>query len=82
MACIGQQEKTGDHHDEPARVEQAVRHQPDGQRGLVIEVMPVRQLVEDGLVDECHQAYPGQHTRLDASPGLLGRRVTNVASMV
>src|SRR5690242_21872957 len=55
---IGQQEKTGDHRDEPARVKQAVRHQPDGQRGLVVEVMPVQQLVEDRLVDERHQAYP------------------------
>ena len=49
---IGQQEKTGDHRGEPARVKQAVRHQPDGQRGLVVEVMPVQQLVEDRLVDE------------------------------
>jgi hypothetical protein len=27
---ISQQEKTGDHRDEPARVKQAVRHQSDG----------------------------------------------------
>ena len=58
---IGQQEKTGDHRDEPARVKQAVRHQPDGQRGLVVEVMPVQQLAEDRLVDERHQACPGKH---------------------
>jgi hypothetical protein len=58
---IGQQEKAGGHRDEPARVKQAVRHEPDGQRGLVIEVMPVQQLVEYRLVDERHQAYAGQH---------------------
>ena len=79
---IGQQEKTGDHRDEPARMKQAVRHQPDSQRGLVIEMMPVQKLVEDRLVDERHQACPGQHPRPDASPGLLGRRVTNAARKV
>jgi len=79
---IGQQEKTGDHRDEPARVKQAVRYQPDGHRGLVVEVMPVQQLVEDRLVDERHQAYPGQHPGPDASPGLLARRVIPGASTV
>jgi hypothetical protein len=73
---IGQQEKPGDHRDEPARMKQAVRHQSDGQGGLVVEVMPVQHLAEDRLVDERHQAYPGQHPGPDASPGLLDRRVT------
>jgi hypothetical protein len=72
---VREQEQPGHHRDEPARVKQPIRHQAHGEGGLVIEVVPVQQLVEHGLVGKCHQAHARQHPGPDRPLDLLARHI-------
>ena len=71
-AEVGEQEQPGDDGEEAEGVEQTVGNQTELEGRLVVEVVPVQQLVEYGLVDEGDKPdpgqYPGQH---DPTGGLL-----------
>ena len=65
---VGEEEQAGDDREEPEGVEQTVGHQADVSGRLVVEVVPVQQLVEDGFVDERDQPDAREHSGRGVSP--------------
>jgi hypothetical protein len=65
---VGVEEQPADDGDPPGDVEEAVRDERRARPASVVEVVPVQELVEHGLVDEGGQAHPDE----DAGPDRTG----------
>ena len=64
---ISEKEQSG-HHGKPSEsVEKPIREEPGGGGGLVIEMVPLQQLVKDNLVHKRGNAYADQHSGKDVA---------------
>ena len=61
-AQVGKEDEPNHEREPAASVEDPVRDQPPGRRRFVVEVVPVEDLVEDGLVDESGDADADKDT--------------------
>jgi hypothetical protein len=68
-AQVGHQEQARDRGEPAERVEQPVRDEPDLRRRPVVEVVPVQELVEHGLVDEGDGAQAEQDAGNEGAAG-------------
>jgi hypothetical protein len=72
---VGQHEQCADCGEPAERVEQPIRDQPYIEGGLVIEVVPVKELVKHRLVYECRNTNAEQQAGKQVSTG-VGRPVS------
>ena len=81
---VGEQEQARDDGEEAERVEHTVGNQAELEGGLVVEVVPMKQLVEYGLVNEGDKPdprqYPRQHDPTGGSSRLRRREEPNQAT--
>lgn len=57
-------------------MKQPIRQQANGQGRLVVEVVPVQELMKDRLIEERRQADTSQHPRPDRALRLLGHEAS------
>jgi len=58
---VGPQHQAGDHSKPAKGVEETVADKPKVRRGLIVEVMPVKDLMEYGFIDKSGDIDPGEN---------------------